>query len=121
MEKHTTPATPVSKWPKKMQRLDHVERMAFGRVLSPTANVSRCQLGCILNCMHILAVSCGAPPTISNGLYKGELFTFGHNVTYHCNVGYERSGSAELECTHTGQWSSSFPNCSGIVQKIVRK
>ncbi|XP_065845158.1 sushi, von Willebrand factor type A, EGF and pentraxin domain-containing protein 1-like isoform X2 [Oscarella lobularis] len=63
---------------------------------------------------HCEPVSCGAPPTISNGLYKGELFTFGHNVTYHCNVGYERSGSAELECTHTGQWSSSFPNCSAV-------
>ena len=62
----------------------------------------------------LTVVNCGSPPSISNGSpgtptstnYQGE-------VTYSCNTGYSRSGSATVTCLASGSWSTR-PICSSI-------
>ncbi len=65
----------------------------------------------LLICMHACAVSCGPPPSITNGspgqptstMVRGE-------VTYTCDTGFIVIGSETITCLSTGNWSSS-PSC----------
>ena len=64
-------------------------------------------------CSNVTAVSCGYPPSISNG-FRGTptRTTFGGTVTYSCNTGYQLSGSATVTCQASGSWSTR-PSCTG--------
>uniref|UniRef100_A0A087XBL6 Sushi domain-containing protein n=1 Tax=Poecilia formosa TaxID=48698 RepID=A0A087XBL6_POEFO len=42
----------------------------------------------------------------------------GHKLSFLCAPGYQLDGSKETECLPTGQWTASFPSCSGIPCKV---
>ena len=59
------------------------------------------------------SVSCGSPPSISNGFPGTPTSTMvGGTVTYSCDTGYIMSDSANnlVTCLSTGQWSAP-PSC----------
>jgi len=39
---------------------------------------------------------------------------FGSQITYQCEADFQMSGSATIECLHTGSWSSPPPSCTAI-------
>lgn len=60
-----------------------------------------------------IAASCGDPGSPTNGYRDGGVFTFGNEVNFHCERGYElTAGSEKMECQSNGQWSGSLPTCS---------
>ena len=51
---------------------------------------------------------------IDNGFYDAPTSTnYQGEVTYSCNTGYSRSGSATVTCLASGSWSTR-PICSSI-------
>ena len=56
-------------------------------------------------------VSCGTPPTLTDGSYIGNELTFDQTITYTCNEGFILAGVRELTCTANGQWSGQPPTC----------
>ena len=66
----------------------------------------------------IVAVPCGDPPIIPNGSRTFTGTTFGDTITYTCNPGYQRSGSATVICQAIGSWSTR-PTCpSRMIRKL---
>lgn len=59
-------------------------------------------------------VYCGAPPTVTNAKTTGNDFFFEGLVTYGCNTGYKRRGSASIVCGSNSLWSGSVPSCEII-------
>ncbi|KAK3589286.1 hypothetical protein CHS0354_008348 [Potamilus streckersoni] len=58
--------------------------------------------------------NCGFPGDVENGYRRGYLFTYGHQVTYYCDVGFELNGSPIRTCEGTGVWSGNLPSCIPI-------
>ncbi|XP_078449693.1 CUB and sushi domain-containing protein 3 isoform X2 [Lampetra fluviatilis] len=69
--------------------------------------------GVLPNCT---VFNCGEPGSVANGVRIGSDFTFGHNVTYHCNPGYriDPHHSSTRVCGKDGAWSGSLPLCRVI-------
>ena len=65
----------------------------------------------VVSILVTLTVSCGAPPSITNG-YPGQPTStmIGGEVTYTCHTGHLLIGSETITCLSTGNWSSS-PSC----------
>ncbi|XP_055511010.1 zona pellucida sperm-binding protein 3 receptor-like isoform X4 [Leucoraja erinacea] len=65
------------------------------------------------------AVSCAAPPPISNGNTSspadGELWEYGMVAEYSCNAGYSLIGAGRLVCTKTGEWDNTPPTCTAVL------
>ena len=56
-------------------------------------------------------VDCGDPGTPENGIKIGTGTTFGSEVSYRCNNGYELSGPQSRQCLSTKQWSGTLAAC----------
>ncbi|XP_032898881.1 membrane cofactor protein-like [Amblyraja radiata] len=65
------------------------------------------------------AVSCAAPPPISNGNTSspadGELWEYGMVAEYSCSAGYSLIGAGRLVCTETGEWDNTPPTCTAVL------
>lgn len=61
-----------------------------------------------------IALNCGHPAFISNGYYIGNNFTFGHQIEYRCNHGFNITGSPKQICNETGKWFPDSPKCFGV-------
>ena len=57
-------------------------------------------------------VSCGDPGVPVNGYTNGSVFTYQSIVQYYCNEGYQLSGGSSAQCTATGDWNVTLPNCT---------
>ncbi|XP_077984834.1 uncharacterized protein LOC144439421 [Glandiceps talaboti] len=56
-------------------------------------------------------VNCGDPGTPSESMKLGNVYSFGANVTFTCNAGFEIVGSSQRICHLCGEWSGSQPTC----------
>ncbi|XP_078276395.1 zona pellucida sperm-binding protein 3 receptor-like isoform X2 [Rhinoraja longicauda] len=65
------------------------------------------------------AVSCSAPPPISNGTApsaaSGEVWEYGMVAEYSCSAGHSLIGAARLVCTETGEWDNTPPTCRAVL------
>lgn len=59
----------------------------------------------------LIAIVCGPPPTIPNGLVVGTDFIWGSSISYSCNQGYQLSLPTVLTCQGSGNWSGEKPQC----------
>lgn len=59
-------------------------------------------------------IDCGEPPSIANGDFFGNGFTFLEQVSYRCNAGYELSHTDILECLEDGHWTPEPPSCNAV-------
>ena len=57
-------------------------------------------------------MSCGKPDSPSNGQVLGTLFTFGADVQFTCNAGFQLRGSDRSTCRVSG-WDANTPTCEG--------
>ncbi|MBN3306145.1 SVEP1 protein, partial [Amia calva] len=59
--------------------------------------------------------TCEAPPTITNGHYRGSTFEVGSKVEYVCDEGYDLKGDAIWTCLKFGNWSKNkAPACTPV-------
>ncbi|XP_064796418.1 sushi, von Willebrand factor type A, EGF and pentraxin domain-containing protein 1 isoform X3 [Oncorhynchus masou masou] len=57
-------------------------------------------------------VSCGPPTPVSHAQVVGETFTFGSQIQYRCDEGYELSSQSDsLSCQSEGTWSKQSIRC----------
>uniref|UniRef100_A0A8C4PXD7 Sushi domain-containing protein n=1 Tax=Eptatretus burgeri TaxID=7764 RepID=A0A8C4PXD7_EPTBU len=61
-------------------------------------------------------IGCGDPGIPSHGLRTGDVFTFGHTVSYSCIPGYytEHGVMVRRTCNSDEQWSGHLPLCKAI-------
>nr|XP_028567204.1 sushi, von Willebrand factor type A, EGF and pentraxin domain-containing protein 1 [Podarcis muralis] len=59
-------------------------------------------------------VSCGEPPKLANGVIEVATGrSFGSEVRFRCNAGYQLNGSATFTCQANRQWQSeTLPSCT---------
>ena len=57
-------------------------------------------------------VNCSNPGAPVNGYTNGSVFTYQSIVQYYCNEGYQLSGGSSAQCTATGDWNVTLPNCT---------
>ncbi|XP_038851181.1 sushi, von Willebrand factor type A, EGF and pentraxin domain-containing protein 1 [Salvelinus namaycush] len=57
-------------------------------------------------------VSCGVPTPVPHAQVVGEIFTFGSQIQYRCDEGYELSSQSDsLSCQSEGTWSKQSIRC----------
>ncbi len=61
---------------------------------------------------NISVVECGDPGFISNGSRTVYNMTYGSNVIYQCDMGYNHtSGDLVRTCSADGTWDGTQPDC----------
>ena len=56
-------------------------------------------------------VSCGAPPVVPSGVYRGHTWIYLKTVQAQCWEGYQLHGNGQLVCSSSGNWSGAAPQC----------
>ena len=56
---------------------------------------------------------CQHPGDIPNGIRRGNVFVYGSQVIYQCELGYRLEGRNSRTCQANGQWSGALPLCKG--------
>ena len=65
---------------------------------------------------HISVISCGNPGLPLYASISQSTWLYGDTVVYTCDIGYKHtSGDMERTCQEDGQWSGTFPNCTGRI------
>ena len=59
-----------------------------------------------------LAIDCGNPPDIPNGVITANDTSLGSTAQYTCNDGYILLGGATRICESTDMWSGTEPACA---------
>ncbi|CAH1795050.1 unnamed protein product, partial [Owenia fusiformis] len=59
-------------------------------------------------------IMCPTPVAPSNGQVIGTDSSYGSQVTYTCNFGYQIDGARSAFCTESGLWSNPMPNCNRV-------
>lgn len=65
------------------------------------------------------AVDCGPLEAPLNGTTVGEKTTYLSKITFHCDDGFDMTGSISRICQANKQWSGNESFCSGDVQICV--
>jgi hypothetical protein len=60
-------------------------------------------------------VTCLPPESFADGYTDISDYTYGSNVTYHCNMGYQLVGQTVRTCQANGLWSGDTPHCRLIL------
>ena len=61
--------------------------------------------------LRSLTANCGNPGSPSGGYTSGSSYTYGSQVTFHCNSGLTLRGSASATCMADSTWSNPTPKC----------
>ena len=79
---------------------------------------------CYICARYCLAeVTCEPLVAPNNGVViprKDAGGTFGDNVTYNCDRGYDLSEAVVRTCQADGQWSGKDPTCTSEIAKLVK-
>ena len=62
-----------------------------------------------------IAKDCGQLATPTNGSATGLKTTYPHEITFHCDDGFNIFGSRVRKCLSNGIWSGNETYCSGNV------
>ena len=63
----------------------------------------------------LVAVTCGHPGVISNGIITIKDFLYGGSVYYECNPGFRLIGNRRRTCLTSGNWSGEGAACKGTL------
>lgn len=64
----------------------------------------------------LLAVPCPGLSKVSNQIldpFQGT-YSYGDNVTFKCDEGYQLTSADTITCQSDGKWSNQQPNCTGL-------
>lgn len=64
-------------------------------------------------------VICGYPGYFPRGKVHGNSFSFGDEIYYTCDDGYELRGNSHRVCNFAGSWSGRPPICIGVTCKSL--
>ena len=68
---------------------------------------------CYIGCPHTPVITCGSPPTLTDGSVDTSSGTTYQSVAvYQCNEGYTLQGQAIIACQEDGTWSGTTPTCA---------
>ena len=63
-----------------------------------------------------IPVNCSQPQEVANGSFQGELWTYGEQILYQCDLGYILNGQSILTCKESETWDYDPPTCIAIVK-----
>ena len=78
------------------------------------SHVCTCMCGLIISLTLFLisiAVNCGPPPQVENGVVRYSGTRLAHQARYRCVTGFELKGFEIRVCTVNGKWNGSTPTC----------
>ena len=61
--------------------------------------------------MLFTGVKCPRVQAPTNGIMRGNSFTFRNTLEFECNLGYLLQGDSVIECLNTAKWSGNKPTC----------
>lgn len=79
--------------------------------------VDNAKYTCNTNSVGIVATSCQVLTNIPGGSVIVTGNSQGDVAVYMCSQGYKIQGTNVRKCQANGQWSSTVPNCAGIVER----
>ncbi|MEQ2216548.1 hypothetical protein XENOCAPTIV_017975 [Xenoophorus captivus] len=96
----------------KLDGSEEIECLPTGQwsATFPTCSVNTCEIGVLHPHLFIAGMQSA-----------GEAIKAGQKLRFLCGANYELDGSEEIECLQTGQWSATFPTCSGTFTKSAVK
>lgn len=64
-------------------------------------------------------IECVSPVKKAHATISGNDYSYASTIRYSCDKGYRLEGVAVLQCTDTGYWNITAPNCQEIVCPII--